>query len=472
MIQPMHFPGLRHQPVTTAHLAQTMYLLCLTAEELQEKIEKELASNPAIEMVEERRCPNCRRLLSDHGACPICSRPMSDLSDEPVVFVSPRDDFFPKSDRNDDDVSEDQYTSSGEDLPTYVLKQVAPELERQDRIIAAYLVSHFDEDGLLTIQLVEVARYFHQPISKIEKIQKIIQHAEPVGVGSSSVQDALLVQLEVLGENQPVPELAKKIISEGMDHFTRHQYSELAKQFKVTVRQIQSVVKFISNNLYPFPARAHWGDVRQITSNTVQVYHQPDIIIGFLNDDPKRSLVVEIIMPIHGTLRVNPLFRQSIQQAPAEKREEWKNDLERASLFVKCLQQRNHTMQRMMQRIVSMQKTFILEGEKHLKPVTRAQIAHELEVHESTISRAVASKCVQLPNKRIISLAKFFDRSLNVRTVLCDIIAHEVKPLSDTELSILLDEKGFQVARRTVAKYRAKEGILPAHLRHASNVLR
>ncbi len=124
-------------------------------------------------------------------------------------------------------------------------------------------------------------------------------------------------------------------------------------------------------------------------------------------------------------------------------------------------------MERLLTRVVSMQKEYIVHGEKYLKPVTRAQISRELEVHESTISRAVANKAVQLPNKKIIPLASFFDRSLNVRTVLKEIIEKEKKPLSDSDLAEMLSEKGFDVARRTVAKYRSIEGILPAHLRKA-----
>jgi len=117
--------------------------------------------------------------------------------------------------------------------------------------------------------------------------------------------------------------------------------------------------------------------------------------------------------------------------------------------------------------VVSMQKEYILKGEKYLKPVTRAQISKELEVHESTISRAVANKAVQLPNKKIIPLSSFFDRSLNVRTVLKEIIEKEEKPLSDSDLADLLSERGYDVARRTVAKYRSNEGNHPAHLRKA-----
>jgi RNA polymerase sigma-54 factor len=118
-----------------------------------------------------------------------------------------------------------------------------------------------------------------------------------------------------------------------------------------------------------------------------------------------------------------------------------------------------------MTRLAVLQKSFILHGDIHLEPLTRASLAIELQVHESTISRAVSSKTVQLPNGRIVPLSKFFDRSLNIRTVLKQIIEEESKPLSDNEIVDVLRCKGFNVARRTVAKYRAMEGILPSHLR-------
>jgi RNA polymerase sigma-54 factor len=461
----LHYSALR--PQTTAHLAQTMTLLSLTADELRQQIESELASNPALEMVEERRCPVCRRMLPGKGPCPVCSQPKFDQNDEPVVFISPREDFFSSgSASSSEDMPEDTFSSSFEELPEYVLRQIASDLSREDRKLAAYLLTHLDEDGLLTIGLMEVARYFHIPISHVEQIQKIIQRADPVGVGSCSTQEALLAQLDVFADTRPIPEMAVRIIKEGMDLLSRRQYSELARQFQVTLRQIQPAVKFISDNLNPFPARSHWGDVRQPTATNLQVYHRPDIIISHQNENENGPLVVEIIMPLAGTLRVNPLFKEAVRGSTDENKEAWKGDLERASLFVKCIQQRNHTMQRLLQRVVSIQKEFILKGDKYLKPITRASFSRELDVHESTISRAVANKTVQLPNRKIIPMANFFDRSLNVRTVLKDIISSEPHPLSDTELTCLLEKSGFNVARRTVAKYRAMEGILPAHLRH------
>jgi len=100
-----------------------------------------------------------------------------------------------------------------------------------------------------------------------------------------------------------------------------------------------------------------------------------------------------------------------------------------------------------------------------LIPITRASIAEVLEVHESTISRAVMNKSVQLPTGKIIPISKFFDRSLPVRIALKEIVTDESSPLSDTKIAVLLEGKGFNIARRTVAKYRSVEGILPAHLR-------
>ena len=454
------------RPLTTAHLAQTMTLMSLTADELRQKIEGELASNPALEVVEEHRCPNCHRTLSEGGPCPVCSRPQGLSLEEPVVFVSPREDFYTsKSKSISDELPDEEITAEVEDLPTFVMRQIAPELDPDDRLLAAHILTSLDEDGLLRLPLVEIARYHHVPISRIENVLALIQRAEPVGVGSSSPQDALLVQLKVLSETRPTPPLASKAIQEGMDLLGRHQYGELGRLLDVSINQAKKIAYFISENLNPYPARAHWGDIHQSAEPIHDVYHLPDIIISFLNNSPEPTLVVEIVAPLAGKLRVNPMFRSALPEAPADKSEQWKDDIERASLLIKCIQQRNHTIVRLMQRLAVIQREFILHGDACLAPITRASLAKALDVHESTISRAVSGKALQLPSGRIIPLAKLFDRSLHIRTVLRQIIDQENKPLTDTQLAKRLKEKGFPVARRTVAKYRSMEGILPAHLR-------
>jgi len=461
---PSQMQSLRH--VTTAHLAQTMTLLSLAVDELRQQIDSELSTNPALEMLEERRCPVCQRPLPAKGPCPVCSCPNEVDSNDPIVYISPREDFYSKGDMfEDDDFKDGPSTPDNEDLPTYVLKQIVGEFDKNSQKIGAFLLVNLNEDGFLKIELIEAARYFNVPLSQVERVHQAIMHADPPGVGARNPKEALLVQIEMLEETGIVPPFVKLVVEEGMDLLSRHQYSTLAKQLDASLKQIKLAATFIQDNLNPYPARAHWGEQSHHPSDRSNVFHQPDVIISVVNNGKENRLFVEVILPLCGTLQINPMFRQAIRGAEEDSRYDMKMDLEKASLFVKCLQQRNHTMLRLMQQVVTTQKEFILHGDKHLKPITRAHISKELEVHESTISRAVANKAVQLPNGRIIPLASFFDRSLNIRTVLKTIIENEPRPLSDTELSGLLVKEGFEVARRTVAKYRAMERILPAHLR-------
>ena len=449
---------------TTAHMAQTMALLSLTTAALQEKVEAELASNPALEMVDEKRCPTCRRIMPEFGVCPVCSRPTTIQEDIPIVFISPREVVSGGGEFQEDE-REDTGATMGEELSTYVFRQIAPDVPAEDRRMAAYMLTRLNEDGLLTTSLYEVASYFHVPLARVEAVIQIIQRADPLGVGSASPKEAMLVQLEFMKERCTEPDLARHILETGMELLSRRQYLELAKKLHATIESVRDAAHFISENLNPFPGRSYWGDVRQPTASQTQVYYKPDIIISQLAGLQGGTLVVEILFPLWGTLRVNPLYRHVIAHADENQKDAMRGDLDRASLFVKCLQQRNHTMQRLLQSIACFQRDFIIRGDKFLKPITRAFLSKQLGVHESTISRAVANKAVQMPNGRIIPLSDFFDRSLSARIALKELVTMESRPLSDSELVHLMSERGFVVARRTVAKYRAMEGILPANLR-------
>ena len=458
------------KPLTTAHLAQTMTLLGMTSQELGQKIESELANNPALEIVEDRRCPTCRRTITDAGPCPICSQPKNKASDDPIVFISSFQDHVPTirnlTDTYDQDILSIDNISPEEDLPSYILRQVSTELDRQDRPLAAHILTSIDDDGFLNIPHMEICRYHHVSMKRVKDVLEIIQRADPIGVGSSSTEEALLVQLMVLKERGvEVPELAQEAIMSGMKYLSRHQYSELAKTIKVSTKEAKEIAHFISSNLNPFPGRSHWGSIRHKSEHHPQVYHQPDVIINQLNNSPNSSLVVEILLPIRGTLQINSLFRKTLKQVEDEKLEQWKKDLESANLLIKCIQQRNNTMQRLMSYLANQQRDFILKGEHFLKPITRAAVSKVLDVHESTISRAVAGKSLQLPTGKIIPISQFFDRSLHIRAYLKDYIRSEQKPFTDSQLALMLEKQGYKIARRTVAKYRTMEGILPAHLR-------
>lgn len=465
-----HLQG-QHQtqsPMTSAHIAQTMTLLYMTSTELLQSIDLELSKNPAIELLNEHRCPMCGRRLPSQGPCPICSQPKTSDPEETIVFVSPRDDFYNysgSSSYNTNEIPEDPYSADVIDLPSYVLRQVAPELEIDEREIAAMILTNLDDDGFLNIEVREICRFYHQTPAKVETVLKKIQRCDPLGVGSRNVKEALLVQVEYLSESKVVPEFVRRAISEDFELLSKRQFGEVAKRLRTSVQKIKLVSDFISENLNPFPARANWGNFRQPNENTPEVFYQPDVLIYYHNNTPGNPLVVEIITPSRGTLRINPVFKKALKEQSPENQAEWKKDIDKASLLIKCIQQRNNTMKQLMTSLVSKQKSFIIHGETFLEPLTRAQIADELDVHESTISRAVANKTVQLPNKKIIPMSTFFDRSLGVRAILKDMIEKESHALNDTEICKRLEIQGINIARRTVAKYRAMEGILPAHIR-------
>jgi len=456
-------------PMTSAHIAQTMTLLYMTSTELLQSIDVELSKNPALELIRERRCPMCGRKLPPQGPCPICSQPKTLDPDETIVFISPRDDFYNYSggsgSNSYNEIPEDPFSSKQLDLPTYVIRQVAPELANDEREIALMILTNLDEDGFLAIDVRDICRFHHTTPKNVDAVLKKIQRCDPLGVSARNIKEALLAQIEFLSESTNIPEFVRRAITEEFDLLQKRNYGELAKQLGTSVQKIKLVTQFISDNLNPFPARANWGSYRQPNENTPEVFHQPDVLIYYLNNKPGNPLVIEIITPSRGTLRLSPLFKKALKEQTEENQEEWKKDLDKASLLIKCIQQRNNTMRQLMERIVAVQKSFIIHGDTKLEPLTRAEIAEELDVHESTISRAVANKTVQLPNKKIIPMSTFFDRSLSVRAIMRNIIENENHAMNDTEVRRRLEKQGIKVARRTVAKYRAMEGILPAHLR-------
>jgi RNA polymerase sigma-54 factor len=462
---PYHKPS--HRPMTTAHLAQTMTLLEMNNHELAERIQGELASNPALELDSEKRCPACGRKLVNQ-ICSTCSRPESFDPQAPVVFVSPQQRYSPrrKYTANGDEIASfEEFSPQEEDLAMFVLSQMRTELEPRERPIAAHILTSLNEDGLLPITLSEIALYHHVPISTIQHVKELIQKCDPLGVGSQSPQEALMVQAEALHQTEHFPELALRAIELGFQELTQKNYRALAKAIGSTTKQAEQIAKYIGQNLNPFPGRSYWGSHRSPTNDAPDRYQSPDVIISILGDQKDPQLVVEVLWPIYAPLKINPDFRKAIADAPPEKNSAWNDDYQKANLLIKCLGQRNHTLVQLMEQLAMKQREFILNGDMYMVPLTRAQLAEELGVHESTISRAVSSKSVQLPSGKIVPIALFFDRSLHIRTVIKEIIADEEKPLSDTRITTILEKSGYNVARRTVAKYRSMEGILPAHLR-------
>ncbi len=452
-------------------LAQTMHLLAQPVDALAAEIEAALVEHPALDLAPERRCSTCGRLLPPEGPCPLCHTPVADAS-EPIVFLADPADFHPGKTQHaspadkDGPLPEETFYTQPTTLAEYVLRQIAPELLPEERPIAAYLLTHLDDDGLLTVPPAQVALHLRVSLRQVRRVLHLIQQADPPGVGAGSPQEAMLIQLRLLEDAQkPVPSQAHEAIALGLDYLHPSRLGDLARQLGLRRREAQSLLRFIRQNLNPYPARAAWGDLRQGQAATLSAYLRPDIVFSLHNGDPHGPLVVEVLAP-GLRLRLNPNLAGSPPNADTPPKE-WQQEIQRATLLLKSLRQRNHTLVRLARLLAKEQRAFLLHGPRYLRPMTRAEAARRLGVHESTISRAVSSKTAQLPNGRLIPLSVFFDRSLPAREALKAIIASEVRPLSDAQLARLLSrEMGHRIARRTVAKYRAMEGIPPAHLRH------
>ncbi|HMK08723.1 MAG TPA: hypothetical protein VK449_06785 [Anaerolineales bacterium] len=451
------------RPLTTAHLAQTMSLLSLSNLELRERVLAEIAANPALEMLDERVCPSCHRPLPGTAPCPVCTAPQA--KEDLLVFLSPREAAPRTGSVSIDETPADQEPAAPEDLALHILAQIAGELEPSDRHLAAYILSSLNEDGFLEDHPAIVARATRCSLPQVERVLGLIARADPPGLATAGPRQALLAQLDLMDPADSTVGLARRMLGECFAELGRREFEQIGHRLGVSQMRARQTGEWIHAKLNPYPARAFWGSGRQAAAADPNVYHNPDIQISLSPNDPA-ALVVEIFSALAGWLRVNPLFRQAVPDNDEEQAGEWSRHLERASLFVKCLQQRNNTMRRLMKALVTRQKEFIFQGDRHLHPITRASIAAEIGVHESTVSRAVAHKSVALPDGRIIPLHRFFDRSLSVRDRIKEMVDAEARPLTDDEIAARLRREGVRVARRTVAKYRAVEGILPARLRH------
>jgi RNA polymerase sigma-54 factor len=254
------------RPQVTAHLAQTMSLLEMPATEIRQKIRAELANNPALEIAEERRCPTCGRALSTPGPCPVCSQAYDTGLDEPIVFISSPDDFPSQYSKGNNEggssreVSYDNLAPAMEDLPAYVLRQIAPEIEEDERLIAAHILNNLNEDGLLDIAMEEISQFYHVPLSRVTRVADKIKHADPIGVGASTPQEALLIQLESLREEVKVPYLAEEAIRSGMKDLSKHSYRNLqaGPPGEITANRLKILLGHTTNQIsYSKKSRTH-----------------------------------------------------------------------------------------------------------------------------------------------------------------------------------------------------------------------
>jgi RNA polymerase sigma-54 factor len=337
-------------------------------------------------------------------------------------------------------------------------------LRPSDRKAAELIIGNIDDNGFLQSTPEEMALNSGVPQEDFEKMLALIQTFYPAGVGARDLRECLLIQLKRGGKENCIE---YKIVSEHMEDLGRRRFPEIARRIGISVEEVQRAADNIAR-LNPRPG--------QVFAAAPQNYVLPEVTVEKVDGDYQIILNNEQIPH----LRISNLYKDIIASGDAQSSavKNYVRDKIRSGKFlIRSIHQRQQTISNIAQQIVLRQRDFLEHGPSHLKPMTMAEVADAVGVHETTVSRAVSGKYMATP-QGIFEMKYFFTSgyqtatgeslsNTSVKEAVLDLVKHESgsAPLSDHEIVEILSERGIPIARRTVAKYRTELNILPSHMR-------
>jgi RNA polymerase sigma-54 factor len=351
-------------------------------------------------------------------------------------------------------------TSLQEMLMTQVRESALPEDQRP---IAEMLIGNIDDYGYLKASVEELAASTGVPADQVLAVLKVIQTFDPPGVGARDLRECLMLQLERSGQQKT---LEYRIVDQFMEALGKRRIPEIARGTGQSVDEVQEALERIGR-LEPRPGRSFLPDNDQ--------YILPEVFVQKSGDDFTVTTNNEHIPH----LRISNIYKDLMSQREntAEVRNYIREKIRAGKFLIKSLHQRQQTILNIAREIVRRQREFMEKGVAFLKPLTMVQVAEVVGVHETTVSRAVSGKYMQTP-QGLFEMKYFFTAGIqtasgdglsntSVKDMIADIFKKEdpSKPLSDQEVVKMLQDKGIQIARRTVAKYRTELNILPSNLR-------
>lgn len=352
-----------------------------------------------------------------------------------------------------------------ESLQARLLTQIdLADLDTKDRDVAIMLVGSLNDDGYLNVTLGELAETTGLDIETLERLLRVVQDLDPAGVGARDLRECLGIQLRRVGK--PEEGIEARIIRDHLDALAANRHTEIAKALGVSVALVHDAARFIGT-LEPRPGRAFGGEMAE--------YVAPDVVVQKVGDE----YVIVMNNERLPRVRISRHYRQLMEDpsTPKETRDYIRDKIRAGAFMIRSIHQRQETVANIAREIVRAQREFLDHGVSRLRPMTMAEVADVVGVHETTVSRAVSGKYMQTP-RGLFELKFFFTSGYRavdgqsfsnkaVKDALEELVAGEdlSRPMSDDALAKALAGRGIKVARRTIAKYRDELNIPPSHLR-------
>lgn len=425
----------------TPQMEQSLSVLQMGTEELNQCIEEEVLSNPMLDYAKEPEKKEVRR--SQGEGIGYYSRKKTEDTDYQSYLNAIADEK-----------SEDTELAEYLRMQLYT-KKISPRRQK----IGKYLIECLEESGYLKMDMDELAKGIGLSKEELEREIRFMQTLEPCGVFARDLKECLLLQVE--GEEQ-MQRQARLLIEKYLDEIAQNKIPQISKQTGLTTAEITKTIQYIKEELEPVPGRGYGCANRN-------EYIYPDITV---KEDEKGYRIILNKEKVH-TLELNREYLPMLGQVhSSEKNKYLKEQYQKAKILLRNIGKREETLAAVAEAIVDWQREFFEKGKASLKPMNLLDIAQELDVHESTVSRAVRDKYLEC-RWGIFELKYFFSNktsdgnNCNVLTCIQEIIRSEnkQKPLSDAKIAEQLEKKGIRISRRTVTKYREQMQIPNTQMR-------
>ena len=462
---------------------QLMKLIQLPTQAFEQRLKQELEENPALERGKEKEEDGFDDIYSDQDYEENEKINADDINIDDYLS----DDEIPSyrlqaNNHSADDESKTIPYASGTSFTQLLTDQLNTfRLENQDYKIAKFLIGSIDDSGYIRRSLLDLTddlaftQNIFTDVETLKKVLKVVQQLDPPGVGARNLQECLLIQLQ-RKEQTPDTERAANMIENAFEQFTKKHYQKLLKKFDISEIELKDAILEIER-LNPKPGSSFSNNLRS-TEHVV-----PDFTIKIIDGELELVLNGRNAPELHISKSYNEMllgYKASKEKSRAQKEAVLfiKQKLDAAKWFIDAIRQRQQTLLLTMSAIMHYQKAYFLSGdEEQLRPMILKDIADEVEMDVSTISRVANSKYVDTPYGTKL-IKEFFSESMTndqgeevstreIKSILKTIIVEEdkKKPWTDEKLAKILKEKGYPIARRTVAKYREQLDFPVARLR-------